>query len=97
MARVANRFERGSGVYACGCCGRSTRSTGRGDNELVKMCAECYDLGGEENSLSDTGDFYDSPANVLAMIEAVGARGGNASVWDGLKAKALAKVNGSAA
>ncbi len=92
MARVANRFERGSAMYACGCCGRNTRSTGRGDNELVKMCAECYDLGGEENSLSDTGDFYDSPANVLAMIAAVAASGGNASVWDGIKARAEAKI-----
>ena len=90
MARVANRFEKSSAVYQCRCCGRSTRSTGRGDNELIRLCADCYDLGGEENSLSDNGEFYDSPANVLAMIANVAKLGGDASCWDELKAKALA-------
>jgi DNA-directed RNA polymerase subunit RPC12/RpoP len=88
MARVANRFESGSAVYKCRTCGRNTRSTGRGDNELIRLCAECYDLGGEENSLADSGEFYDSKANVLAMIAAVAEKGGDASVWDDLKAKA---------
>lgn len=94
--RVANRFEKGSAVYACRCCGRNTRSTGRGDNELVRLCAECYDLAGEENSLSDTGDFYDSKENVLAMIAAVEAKGGNARCWAELKAKAESKIAGGA-
>lgn len=94
--RDSRRFAKGSGVYACGCCGRRTRSTGRGDNEIVGNCAECYDLAGEENSLSDTGDFYDSPANVVAMIDTVAASGGNASVWADLKEKALAKLRSAA-
>jgi hypothetical protein len=47
-------------VYACGCCKRLTRQTGRGDNEFTGLCAECYDLAGEENSLSDTGALYDA-------------------------------------
>jgi len=61
------------------------------------MCAECFDLGGEENSLSDSGDFYAGPGEVLRMIEAIAKLGGNASVWDELKAKALAKIAGVAA
>lgn len=85
----ANRFRRGSGLYACRCCGRNTRATGRGDNEHVLLCAECFDLGGEENHLSDTGTLYDSPDNVLALIAAVSNMGGNAACWDELKAEAL--------
>ncbi|WNO06029.1 hypothetical protein [Rhodoferax mekongensis] len=89
MARTTNRFERGSGAYQCRCCKRNTRSTGRGDNEMIRLCAECYDLGGEENHLSDNGGkFYDSPENVLAMIAAVANKGGDASNWDDLKAHA---------
>lgn len=80
----------GGGVYNCGSCKRATRPTGNGDNENVRLCEECFDLAGEENSLSDNGEFYDSPANVLAMIAAVAAKGGNASVWDELKVKAAA-------
>lgn len=95
MVGNASRFQRFSAVYACGCCDRATRATGRGDNENVKLCAECFDLAGEVNSLSDTGDFYESVDNVLAMIAAVADKGGNAAVWDELKAKALAKKGGA--
>jgi hypothetical protein len=90
--RVGNRFERGSGVYACRVCARSTRSTGRGDNEGVKLCAECFDLGGEENSVSDTGDLYCSAENVLEMIAAVKAKGGDVSAWASLAEFAAAKL-----
>lgn len=85
-----SRFAKGTGVYTCSCCKRATRSTGRGDNEHAGTCAECFDLQGEENSLGDTGDFYDSKANVLSMIAHIAAKGGDASVWDHLKARALA-------
>ena len=80
----SSRFQRGSGVYACRSCGRNTRYTG-GDGAGVKMCDECYELAGEENSLSDTGALYGSPENVLAMIEAVEAKSGNLTVWLDLK------------
>lgn len=83
-----SHFARGSGVYACRCCGRSTRSTGRGDNENVSLCAECFDLAGEENSLSDNGEFYSSREEVLRLIEAVAQKGGNASHWGHLKTAA---------
>jgi hypothetical protein len=95
--RTSNRFTKGIGLYRCRCCGRQTRDTGRGDNELVGNCAECYDLAGEENSLSDTGDFYETPAFVLELIAAVAAKGGDASYWDHIKVQAQAKVDGGVA
>lgn len=98
MTTATNRtrnshFVKGQGVYECRCCARRTRATGQGDNDGVQLCVECYDLAGEENALSDTRDFYGSPANVLALIEAVTTRGGNASCWDALKAEALKRLN----
>lgn len=89
MARTSNRFTKGTGVYECRCCHRATRDTGRGDNEGVRLCAECYDLSGEENHLSDNGEFYDKPANVLALIQAVADKGGDSNVWSTLKQIAM--------
>jgi hypothetical protein len=43
-----SRFQKGSGVYTCG---KATRATGRGDNEHVKLCAYCYELGGWINAV----------------------------------------------
>ena len=51
----AARFQKGSGCYKCESCGRLTRSTGRGDNEHVNLCTDCYDEGGLENQHSDEG------------------------------------------
>lgn len=91
----SSHFARGSAVYACRCCGRNTRSTGRGDNELIQLCAECFDLGGEENSLSDSGDLYGDAENVLAMISFVASKGGNVAGWAELKAFAESKLQGA--
>lgn len=52
--KTTNRFAVGSGVFACGCCGRKTRSTG-GDNDDLGLCEQCYDLAGYSNSVSDHG------------------------------------------
>lgn len=56
--RPTNRFTRGTGCYTCRACGRKTRDTGRGDNEGVRLCAECYDLAGIENALMDAGSTF---------------------------------------
>jgi hypothetical protein len=56
----ASRFQKGSAVFVCGCCNRRTRATGRRDNENNGLCAQCYDLAGESNSLADTGALYDA-------------------------------------
>lgn len=53
MSRPANQFLRGQSVYTCRCCTRQTRQTGRGDNDNVDLCAECYDLAGWENQFMD--------------------------------------------
>lgn len=53
MRTTANRFEKGSGVYTCRSCKKLTRSTGRGDNENISLCARCFDMGGDENAVSD--------------------------------------------
>lgn len=83
-------FTKGSlqQVYKCRICKRSTRPTGTGDNDGVKLCVECYDLAGEENHLSDTGTFYDSKARILDNIAAIEAKGGDVSSWADLKLKA---------
>lgn len=47
------RFERGSGCFNCGSCGRKTRNTG--DNAGCGLCPECYEIGGLENTVSDNG------------------------------------------
>ncbi len=76
MARKqSSNFGRG-GAYKCDCCKRATRATGRGDNEHVGLCAECYDLYGEENHLADSGELYSSPAEVIRLFEAIVAAGG---------------------
>lgn len=80
-------FRRGSGLFACRCCGYKTRNTG-GDNADVKLCRECYDLAGEENHLSDTDHFSTNPAEILSMIAAIEARGSDASDWLEIKAAA---------
>jgi hypothetical protein len=58
MAKRGSRFEAGSGCYTCRACNKLTRSTGRGDNENVGLCARCYDEGGMVNEHSDNGGIH---------------------------------------
>lgn len=60
------RFQRGSAAYICRCCKHNTRSTG-GDGAGVGLCDICYELAGEENCVSDTGELYD-PASVPGLM-----------------------------
>lgn len=69
MKIPANRFQRGSGMFACESCKRNTRDTG-GDNTSLKMCEECYEIAGIENQISDQG----STPELLAEIEVLKAR-----------------------
>lgn len=50
---MANRtFKKGQSTFTCRCCNRTTRNTnGEGDLDL---CAQCYELAGLENMLSDS-------------------------------------------
>lgn len=76
--KQASNFGIG-GVFACRSCKRKTRSTGRGDNENVDLCVECYELAGIENAFLD-GDG--SPAylqEAKALLADCIAKGGKTS------------------
>jgi len=73
----ASSFGKGSGVYACRSCGRSTRSTGRQDNEHAELCAECFDLGGFENAVADGETLSASElADCRRMVAIIESKGG---------------------
>ena len=76
ITKTAGRFQRGSGCYKCQSCGRMTRSTGRGDNEYCGVCAECYELGGIENQMSDNGETPELLAEIAALQKIIVAKGG---------------------
>ncbi len=76
-----NGFKRGSGCYKCLNCGRKTRATGNNDNEHVKMCEQCYEIGGIENLIVDGN--YDGEKSlqywknrIKELEEEVRAKGG---------------------
>lgn len=79
MTNAANRnsrFQRGSGVYVCRTCQHNTRDTG-GDGAGVQLCDLCYELAGEENSISDSdGKTYESAENVRNELAALDKRNG---------------------
>ena len=77
----ASHFAKGSAVYTCRICKRLTRQTG--DNGPVRLCADCYILAGEENSLSDSGKFYSRESEIIGTIKALKAKT-NTTVWDHL-------------
>lgn len=90
--RNKNRFQKGSGCYTCRVCSRRTRSTGRGDNEYVLLCAECYDLAGIENAISDGSDPENYAAEIAGLLHTISKRGGNTKGFSDLF-KYVAKVN----
>ena len=47
-----SRFVKGSGVYVCITCGKSTRETGEGESG-VRLCKDCYERAGIENEIAD--------------------------------------------
>ena len=91
----ANRFLRGSGVYTCRCCGRKTRATGRGDNENSGLCAECFDLAGVDNEISDGQSTVAERANLIVTLsQIIACKGGDLSDFaDLLTAVALLRLN----
>jgi hypothetical protein len=79
--RDARRFAIGSGAYTCAMCGRRTRSTGRGDNEHAGLCAECFDLAGEDNQHNDDGTEPTAAQLVWYndLLQIIADRGGDAA------------------
>lgn len=74
--RTANRFTRGTGCYTCRSCKRKTRDTGRGDNEGVLLCAECYDLAGIENAVQDGEPLEKYAGEARRLLAEIRAKGG---------------------
>lgn len=51
--RASNsHFRRGSGAFRCETCERMTRHTGEQSSDS-RLCRYCFELAGNENSLSD--------------------------------------------
>jgi hypothetical protein len=50
---MIGKFRRGETTYVCHCCKKLTRNTG--DEGGAGLCADCYDLAGIQNGMSDNG------------------------------------------
>lgn len=88
--RVSNRFTRGTAAYKCRCCSRTTRDTGRGDNDNVGLCAECYDLYGYENMTLDGRELTARDKERVKWLVAVLAdKRAKTSQWDALLTRAI--------
>ncbi len=70
------RMQRGSGIFACECCGRKTRNT-HGSNLL--LCEDCYELSGIYNVHQDGGDLARYATAVLERCARIEAKGGKLS------------------
>jgi hypothetical protein len=72
-----SRFQRGSAVFNCSACSRSTRHTGvqSVDSEL---CPQCYDLAGIYNVYQDNGVDGLKPyhADIVRLCGEITAKGG---------------------
>lgn len=75
-ATTRNRFQHGSGCYTCRMCKCQTRSTGRGDNENVQLCALCFDLASIENAIMDECATPEMLTEAQALIAKIKAKGG---------------------
>jgi len=80
-AMAIKKFYRGSSVFKCKVCGRGTRDTGV-QSAGNKICPQCFELAGLENSISDG---HESRADVLGYIARLVAdieeKGGDTSDW----------------
>lgn len=72
IKRDPRRFQRGSGVYNCGCCKRATHGDG-GDHEALRLCFECYEVAGWENRISDSGPNWEGLADAEKEIDRLNA------------------------
>lgn len=91
MANKCNartRFQRGANnVYDCGVCHRTTR--GAGDAFNVRLCGECFELAGIDNTISDNGIEYATEngwvADAQAQLKKLAAHGVDVQrVWASL-------------
>jgi len=83
MSRTTT-FTRGSGLYRCVSCSRSTRDDGNGDSVNLGLCTECYDLGGLHNRLQDGGELSEGERGLIAVSMRVIAERGGRDVWSAI-------------
>jgi len=74
--RRTTTFSHGSGCYACGACGRKTRDDGHGDSVHLRLCTQCFELGGLENEVSDYGPTHERLARIAELQAEIVERGG---------------------
>jgi len=78
---MGNTFTQGGATYVCSQCRRRTRYTGA-QSLGSTLCAQCWDLAGLENEVSD--GFYSSNEarrRAEVLIAEVELRGGSANSW----------------
>lgn len=94
-----NRFARGTGCYTCESCGRKTRQTDVNSGSDWKVCADCFELAGYQNGISDNGpldaaDYVDHARNHARTVYAKGGRlDWNESFWAETGARAQAELH----
>jgi hypothetical protein len=79
---MVKHFRKGSAVYKCNVCGRGTRDTGV-QSLGNKLCPQCYELAGIENSISDGYETMETMGDTIRRYVAdIVAKGGNVSDWN---------------
>lgn len=80
-------FTRGTGCYACRACARMTRDDGNGDSAGIRLCTQCYELGGLFNVLQDGGVLSDTDKSTIkANLVFLVSKGANVKQWAALTA-----------
>lgn len=72
-----SRFQRGSGVFKCEGCGRSTRKTAATSGHDGRLCEDCFELAGIYNVYQDgPGDLPPYFGEIIARCASIRAKGG---------------------
>jgi hypothetical protein len=78
---LVSKFHRGSSTFPCNVCGRLTRDTGV-QSAGNKICPQCYELAGIENSISDGHETLESQkSNIESYVKEIEGKGGNVAEW----------------
>lgn len=71
-----SRFQRGSGVFKCEGCGRSTRKTAATSGHDGRLCEDCFELAGIYNVYQDAGDLAPYFGEIIDRCSSIRAKGG---------------------
>lgn len=82
VSGVAKGFTKYVGTYDCPVCKRKTRETDP-DAAGAGLCAQCYELGGIENSIHDGYETAESTREeALKLMREIAKKGGKVDSWD---------------